>query len=382
MQRNAVESKKSRSIFDDAFSFVLGFFMYIIYRVRKLVFYMWAFVLWSRIWIGDLKNNLVRRMFWGRSAFYRSAFQFSVGFITILLGIGGFSGRLDLLVSGGNEVLAFPAEVLGESDYVDEGESIQGIVASFDRSHDFEVQKYIVQKGDTLTSIAQKYDVSEDTIRWKNGIVGDYIKIGQELAILPINGIIHEVKSGDSLSTIAERYQATEQDIFDINWLDSKILKTGQEILVPNGRMPQPKPVVRPVVAAAPVYTPPPSGGGGTGQFVRPAACGYVSNGYSPWHAAVDIAGPGCQIFAADAGVVTMARWYGNGGLQIMINHGNGFVTLYAHNASIYVREGQSVTKGQPIGFMGATGHATGIHLHFGIQLNGIWVNPYAYVPI
>ena len=77
-----------------------------------------------------------------------------------------------------------------------------------------------------------------------------------------------------------------------------------------------------------------------------------------------------------------IARWYGAGGLQIMINHGNGFVTLYAHHSAIYVKEGQSVTRGQPIGYMGSTGRATGTHLHFGVQRNGIWVNPLAYVPI
>lgn len=385
------EGQKTRhtTIFDDFFSFVLGFFSYIFLRFRQVLFYSWALYIWLRIKVGGLKNSLVRRMFWGRSVFYRSAFQLSVGFITILLGIGGLSGRLRLFVPAGEKVLAFPTEVLGDSDYMDEGESMQSIVSKFAVTRDFEVQKYIVQRGDTLTSIAQKFDVSEDTIRWANGITGDYIKVGQELEVLPINGVVHTVKEGDTLASISDKYEASQQDIYDINWLDSKILKTGQELLVPNGRMPQPKPVIRPI-ATQPAYTPPTAptpppnaGGAATGSFVRPAACGRITNYFSPWHGGVDIAQHGgCQILAADGGVVTMARWYGAGGLQVMINHGNGYVTLYAHHSALYVKEGQRVTRGQPIGYMGCTGRCTGTHLHFGVQLNGIWVNPLAHVPV
>lgn len=83
-----------------------------------------------------------------------------------------------------------------------------------------------------------------------------------------------------------------------------------------------------------------------------------------------------------DSGVVTMARWYGAGGMQIMIDHGNGFVSLYAHNSAIYVREGQRVEKGEVISFMGSTGKSTGTHLHFGLQKHGVWVNPLNYIRI
>ena len=152
--------------------------------------------------------------------------------------------------------------------------------------------------------------------------------------------------------------------------------------------MPQPKPVIStPVYASssAPVAPPPPiiGGGIGTGSFVRPASCGGVTNWYSGWHQGIDIAqSGGCNINAIDGGVVTMARWYGAGGLQIMINHGNGYISLYAHNSTIYVKEGQQVAKGQAIGYMGCTGRCTGTHLHFGLQLNGYWVNPLSYIPV
>jgi murein DD-endopeptidase MepM/ murein hydrolase activator NlpD len=270
---------------------------------------------------------------------------------------------------------------LGDTDYLNEAGSIQSVLAT-SRTRDFEVITYVVQKGDTINSIAEQFGVSTDTIRWENNISGDYLKIGQELRILPMNGVIHVVAAGDTIDKIAAKYQASKQDIFDINWLESESLKVGQKLLVPDGRKPQPKPIAKPIVAVTPIIQP-----GvdvvGSGSFVRPCACGSVTNSFSNWHGGVDIAStPGCTIVAADRGTVTMARWAGNGGLQIMINHGNGFVTLYAHNSALYVSEGQTVERGQPIGFMGRTGHATGIHLHFGLFYNNVCINPRSYVPI
>jgi len=365
--------------------FVISLFGYLKMRVRQVVFYTWALFVWFGSFAGRVKNGVVKRMFWGRSSFYRSAFQFSIGILTIVIGVGGLAGRLNLFSRSASEVLAYPTEQVGDADVLDESSSMQAIVASSAQARGYEVQKYVVQKGDTVSSIAEKFGISEDTLRWANSISGDYLKIGQELEILPINGVMYTVKSGDSLSSIAQKFQAAEQDIFDINWLESRELSIGQELLVPNGLMPQPKPVVQPTVASTPTYTPPVNygGGGGSGSFMRPCGCGGITNWFSAWHGGVDIAqAGGCTIVAADSGTVTMARWYGAGGLQIMINHGNGFVTLYAHNSAIYIKEGQSVTKGQAIGYMGCTGRCTGTHLHFGVQKNGVWVNPLSYVPI
>ncbi|MBN2016212.1 M23 family metallopeptidase [Candidatus Dojkabacteria bacterium] len=383
--KNRTKDDSSQSLPRDLIGFIFSFLRYSFLRIRQFIIYMWAFVIWIIMLLGDTKGGIVKRMFWGRSSFYKSAFQFSVGLLTIVIAIGGLAGRLNLFSSSAFEYLEFPSEQLGDADYLDESASIQAIVADSSLSRGFDVQKYVVQKGDTLASIADKFGISTDTIRWSNGIVGDYIKVGQELEILPINGVIHTVKKGDSLESIATKYEAAMQDIFDINWLESKVLMEGQQLLVPNGRMPQPKPVVKPPVVTA--SSPPPTysggGGGGTGSFVRPCGCGRITNWFSAWHGGVDIAqAGGCTTVAADGGTVTMARWYGAGGLQIMIDHGNGFVTLYAHHASIYVREGQKVTRGQPIGYMGCTGRCTGTHLHFGVQRNGVWVNPLAYVPI
>lgn len=378
------EETSSQSIITEIISFFIAFFKYLYLRVRQIFFYTWAFSIWLTSFVGNVKNSVVRKMFWGRSSFYRSAFQVGVGFMTMIIGIGGIAGRLNIFSTEVDEVLAFPDEQVGDADYMDEGASMQAIVSGSSLSRGYDVEIYIVQQGDTIGTIAEKYGVSADTIRWANDITGDYLKIGQKLEILPINGVMYKVESGDSLAGIADKFNASEQDIFDINWLDSKNLKEGQELLVPNGRKPQPKPqvVAQPTPQPQPqppVYT----GSGGTGNFIRPCNCGYISNYFSAWHGGVDIAqGGGCQTLAADSGTVIMARWYGAGGLQIMIDHGNGFVTLYAHNSAIYVSEGQQVTRGQPIGYMGSTGRSTGTHLHFGVSRNDIWVNPLAYVSI
>ncbi len=374
--------KYSQSIISDFFLFWLAFLGYIILRFRQLIFYLWAFIIWLSSLLADLKSAIVRRMFWGRSSFYKSAFQFGVGLMTFVIGVGGLAGRLNLFVPKETAVLAFPGEQIGDADFLDEGASMQAIVAKSYQARTFNVQTYVVQQGDTISSIAEKFGISTDTIRWANNIKGDFLKVGQELEILPINGVIHKVNAGDTLSSIAKKYEASEQDIYDINWLVSSSLKEGQELLVPNGKMPQPKIVKLPIVASKPNvnYS---GGNAGTGNFIRPCSGGYISNYFSAWHGGVDIAKPGgTVIVATDSGIVTMARWYGAVGLQIMIDHKNGFVTLYAHNATLYVSEGQSVTRGQPIGYMGCTGRCTGTHLHFGVSYNGVWVNPLLYVPI
>jgi murein DD-endopeptidase MepM/ murein hydrolase activator NlpD len=368
----------------EVIKFIFLFLIYLLLRLKQFVLYLWALSIWLSSLISEVKDWIVRKMFWGRSGFYRSAFQFSVGLLTLIIALGGLTGRLNLFVHGPSQILYFPSVTLGEADYLNESSSMQAIVSNVSLTRGFEVQVYVVQRGDTLSAIAVKFGVSSDTIRWANGITGDYLRTGQSLEIPPINGVIHLVKKGDTLAKIAEKYQSSVQDIFDINWLESDALKEGQELLVPNGRMPQPKPVLPPVsagyTAPGPVNT---DGAGGTGNFIRPCGCGKITNWFSAWHGGVDIAqSGGCQIVAIDNGVVTMARWYGAGGLQIMIDHGNGYVSLYAHSSAIYVKEGDRVTRGQSISYMGCTGRCTGTHLHFGLQRNGVWVNPLAYVPI
>ena len=247
-----------------------------------------------------------------------------------------------------------------------------------------EVLEYAVQSGDTVSTIADKFGVSVDTIRWENNLktIKD-IKPGQVLRILPTSGVMHKVKPGETVYSIAKRYQIDAQAIADWPYNsfandETFSLDIGQTLMIPDGVMPKevpttPRPYFAEVPAAGTVT--------GTGQFVWPVG-GRITQGYSWYHKALDIAGGGTQILAADSGQVTVVGWpspwaYGN---RIMVDHGNGFVTLYAHLAQIFVSAGQRVDRGQPIGQMGATGRATGVHLHFEIRQNGAAQNPLSFL--
>jgi len=245
---------------------------------------------------------------------------------------------------------------------------------------------YIVSPGDTLSSIAKKFDVSLDTIRWQNNLkTVDEIKPGQELQIPPVTGIVHKVKRGETVYSIAEKYKVDPQGI--VNWPfntftndETFALAVGQQLIVPDGVMPEEKPWEQPVFVAR--KTPSAGAVSASGAFVWPTS-GTITQFFRWYHPAIDIANRDApDILAADAGRVIVAGWpdnvgYGN---RVMIDHGNGFVTLYAHLSRIYVSVGQTVKKGDQLGKMGTTGRSTGIHLHFEIHKNGIAQDPLSFL--
>jgi murein DD-endopeptidase MepM/ murein hydrolase activator NlpD len=128
----------------------------------------------------------------------------------------------------------------------------------------------------------------------------------------------------------------------------------------------------------------------GTGQFSYPSSGRITSRfgyrvhpilGYRRFHAGVDFgASHGSPIRAADSGVVIFAGWYGGYGRSVIINHGGGLTTLYAHSSQLYVSEGQTVQRGEPIAAVGSTGLSTGPHLHFEVRVNGNPVDPMGYL--
>jgi len=150
----------------------------------------------------------------------------------------------------------------------------------------------------------------------------------------------------------------------------------GQKLIVPGGRKPY---TVRHVVAWSGAV--PEGASRGTGTFGWPIT-GYISQRYYDYHPAVDIAAPkGTPVKAADSGYVAVVGRSDTGyGLYVLIDHGNGFQTLYGHFSVVYVEVGQSVGKGQTIGLCGSTGKSTGPHVHFEIKLNGVRRNPLIYL--
>jgi len=250
-----------------------------------------------------------------------------------------------------------------------------------------EIMYYMVKAGDTVLGIASKFGLQPETLMWSNSFIEqnpDRLSIGDQLRILPVDGVLHVVSRGDTLSSIADEYATDMQAIVDyaannIGGLNDT-LSIGKEIVVPGGS----KPFVATYVGASTAYSVarPPDALAGSGNFSWPTA-GYISQGYWGGHPAVDVAGwLGAPVTAADGGYVVLASggWNSGYGNYVIVDHGNGFTTLYAHLNSIFVSPGETVSKGQQVGTMGNTGNSTGPHLHFEIRYNDVPYNPSNYL--
>ena len=250
-----------------------------------------------------------------------------------------------------------------------------------------EVIEYQVKEGETISQIAERYGLTEDTVLWANGLQSkDKIKVGQKIEVLPVDGIMHKVKKGDTVYSVAKKYESNPQAIVDYPFntfinVDTFSLAIGQEIMVPDGILPKVKPV-SPRSAIARNLTPNAGKVSANGRFVWPAT-GRISQGYRFYHKAIDIANKGGgPILAADAGTVTVSGWPSNEGYgnRVIIDHGNGFRTLYAHLSKLNVVAGQTVKQGDVLGTMGSTGRSTGTHLHFEIRQGSVLHNPLNYL--
>jgi murein DD-endopeptidase MepM/ murein hydrolase activator NlpD len=251
---------------------------------------------------------------------------------------------------------------------------------------------YEVQPGDTIGSIASDFGISSSTVMQENSLHAlSVIKPGQQLTILPITGVSHKVTEKDTFASIAAKYKVDEFDLLDANDLElpDQIL-VGDVLVVPLASVdapaiPQSTNFVRDTSnqitlsrASAPAINP------GNLSFRWPTSALSITQGSSARHRALDISNSRqVPIYASEAGFVESAGWQGAYGNAILINHGNGYKTLYGHASALYVKAGDTVTRGQTIAQQGATGRVrgvTGIHLHFEIWRNGIKQNPLNYV--
>jgi LysM repeat protein len=235
-----------------------------------------------------------------------------------------------------------------------------------------DIIQYTVKDGDTLASLADKFNISLETILWANGLKkGSAIKAGEKLVILPVSGVMYIIEDKDTLAQIAKSYSASKDDIIAFNQLDPEAdLMLGDILVIPGGKISaavaSPAKIADSAASALP-----------NSFFIIPTA-GRVSQGLHIYNA-VDIANAcGTPVFAAAGGKVQVSTnaWpYGN---NIRIVHPNSVVTLYAHLSKNLVSAGEEVSQGQLIGYIGNTGHvvgATGCHLHF--EVRGA-VNPLA----
>ncbi len=233
------------------------------------------------------------------------------------------------------------------------------------------ISVYVVRPGDTLSEIAEMFDVSVNTILWANDLksVKD-VHPGDTLIILPVSGIEHKIVKGDTLKSLAKRYGADSDDIITFNRLDSQtLLAIGTTVIIPGGK------VAAPVRAPRPISLPSPFRGGGgafiEGYFSIPVSGALITQGIHGLNG-IDFGAPsGMPINASADGVVIIARnsgWNGGYGKYVVITHSNDTQTLYSHMQSVIVAYGQSVSQGQLIGYVGSTGRSTGSHLHFEVR--------------
>lgn len=254
-----------------------------------------------------------------------------------------------------------------------------------------EIVEYTVQIGDTVSSIANRFGVTVNTVLWANNLSAySLIRPGDILSILPYSGILYTVKSGDTISKIASTYGISADNISTQNKLsENSGLKIGQKLILPGAKKISTTSIARNNTSS---YTgisvikdlvKAPAATSNGGDMVWPAV-GYRITQYFSWrHNGIDIGNKvGTAIYAADAGTVEVASggWNGGYGNTILINHGGGKKTRYGHLSKLYVKAGDKVERGENIGAMGSTGRSTGPHLHFEVVINGTRYNPLNYV--
>ena len=262
---------------------------------------------------------------------------------------------------------------------------------------------YTVQSGDLVFGIATDYGLQPESVLWSNyDILHDdphSLSIGQELVIPPTDGLLYKWADGDTIDKIAAKFKTEPEKIllYPGNHLDlvNPQITPGTLVIIPGGQREFQNWVVPTIPRGAAgvnvtIYGPgacdtsATGGAYGTGTFVWPANQHVLSgNDYWSGHLGIDIAAlTGDPVYAADSGVVVYAGAISGGyGNMVMIDHGNGYQTLYAHLSAINVLCGSSVYQGQVIARSGSTGNSTGPHLHFEVRFMGGFINPWFVLP-
>ncbi len=227
-----------------------------------------------------------------------------------------------------------------------------------------EIATYVVEKGDTLSDIAERFDVSVNTIRWANDINSrGVIRVGQELIILPVSGVKHIVKKGETLNSIAKRYGADAKEILNFNIIPADDILVGQELIIPGGEPPT-LPAYRPISSGAVARS-------SSANYIAPISSGRLTQNIHG-NNGVDLAAPtGTPVVSSCPGTSIIAKGTGyNGGygLYIVITCSDGVQMLYSHLRGLAIGPGEAIAQGQTIGYVGSTGRSTGAHLHFEVR--------------
>lgn len=319
-----------------------------------------------------LKFEITRKLIWSRGALGQPVSHLSV--ISLAAALFLFASLLSgtPLVRVGSRVSA--------SDYMLSPDVLAAPTVPETKTSEFirkEPILYKVAPGDTLSAIGSAYRMTVDALRFANNLDEDaLLKVGQELSIPPVEGVVHTVKKGDTVAALAKKYEVPAQAIVDFNYLfEPFTLTVGEKIVIPEAKIPPPPPKIFYALPAP--KGPIPSG---SGRFLWPTAGRFITQYFTYYHNGVDIGGYS-PVYAADGGRVITAGWNPWGlGYHIRLDHGNGYMTTYGHLSRIDVAVGQDVVRGQVIGQTGNTGNSFGTHLHFIIQQGGRYVNPLSFL--
>lgn len=291
---------------------------------------------------------------------------------------------------------------LNQNDEIDSIHRLSNIFTTIPERPELEVITHTVAIGDSVFEIAKQYKIKPETVLWANYDQlkdnPDMISPDMVLKIPPADGVYYQMVEGDNLEALAAQFGIDTQAVIEYAGnkfeLTNPIKNPGDWVMFPGGHrefrqwlipvIPRGQAGVLKSVYGSGACEGNYEGAYGTGSFIWPAGNHVLSgNDYWSGHLGIDIgAGDGAGIFAADSGVIVFAGWATGGyGNMVMIDHGNGYQTLYAHLSNVSVSCGRSVSQGQAIGSAGSTGNSTGAHLHFEVRYQGGFINPWYVLP-
>jgi len=361
-------------------SFFGSLVSYIVKKVISLIFIITKFFSFVIKIPSKLKSFLTKKLIWSRGRLGRSiATWFVMGFSFMVFIVGEIFSSSPLVVNKpvSADYLKTSTDIIPKKEV-----ALTSLPEDRKRNQPF---NYTVQQGDTLYSIGNQFKISIDAIKYINGLTDtSVLSVGKEITIPPVSGLIHKVKTGDTLNSIASDYDVASQAIADFNYiLDTGKLAVGTELVIPGGKIPEePEPVI---------YIPSPNSSQGKGEAspnsgycLWPTTVRTITQYYAWYHNGMDIAA-GRQssmppLLACRSGTVIKSGWDPFGlGLNVIIDHGDGYQTVYGHMSRLDVSYGDEVGRGEQIGIMGSTGRSTGPHVHFMVKFNGVAQNPLNY---
>lgn len=355
--------------------------VYLGLKVKRTVVLLSKLFVLIVVQIRSLKSYIVAKLIWSRGRLGRPVANFVVMSLALLV---FFFGEI---LSGSKFVVS--KEV--DEDYLKSTidiipEKNVALTTIPEERQRTQYISYTIQPGDTLYSIGNNFKVSIDALKYVNNLYDrSILKVGSEIVIPPVSGLIHKVESGDTLVSIAAKYSVPAQAIADFNYLlEPNKLALGAELVIPDAKIPKPVFADLPHISST-ITQGVSDPNAKKGWCMWPTSATVITQNFSWYHNGVDIGSSWSSgmppIYACAGGTVIRAGWDPFGlGLHVRVDHGNGYETVYGHMSRLDVSYGDKVKKGEVMGLMGSTGRSTGPHIHFMIKYKGSPQDPLKYI--